>query len=370
MSAIVEDLDRPGVRLPEHAHELTPAWLSWALRQRFPGTEVLSAEVTDILAATATKVRVKLTYNDAGRRHGLPPSLIVKGAFSKNADTMEHTFTHEMLAYRDLVSGIGLNTPKCYFAEKQGKNPVWIIEDLALSNSIYGHAQRPLTFDQAADVLDLHARLHARYWESPAVHDDDGELGWVLRSVTGWHLDYMEMVTQSENWAFYLGLPRGTGAPRGIATDPARIARAMKAQFGAHRRGPLTLGHGDAHIANLYFNDSGAGLLDWELRRCPWYHDFAYFIGSSLDIVDRRRWEKPLLQHYLSRLSLYGVKGPSFDEAFICYRREIIYGYVVFFTNGDGTQFWNEPDNVAVTMRFAMAMEDLGTIEAIEQDLR
>jgi hypothetical protein len=29
--------------------------------------------------------------------------------------------------------------------------------------------------------------------------------------------------------------------------------------------------------------------------------DVAYFIVRNLDILDRRRWEVPLLQHYLSR---------------------------------------------------------------------
>src|SRR5690606_14971932 len=124
------------------------------------------------------------------------------------------------------------------------------------------------------------------------IHDDNGPLGWILRSVTGWHLDYMEMVLRPENWAFYMGLPRGAAVPRATASDPARLERALKAQFVRHTREPLTLGHGDSHIANLYFNNAGAGLLDWEMRRCPWYHDFTYFLCSSLDIVDRRRWER------------------------------------------------------------------------------
>lgn len=355
--------------LPEHKEDLTPEWFTWALQQRFPGTEVLTARVGEVLAATATKIRVHLTYNEAGQRHGLPPSVMVKGAFSRNAEAMEHTFTHEMLAYRDLVSDIGLKTPKCYFAAKEGINPVWIIEDLALTDTVYGKPQHPLTFNQARSILDLLARLHAQYWEKPEVHDDEGPLHWVLRTVTGWHLDYMLNVTEPEQWAFYAGLPRGAAVQRGLVRDVGRIRRAMLAQFEHHKRGPLTLGHGDAHIANVYFNGDDAGLLDWEMRRCPWYHDVTYFLISSLDIADRRRWQGALLQHYLEALERLGVTMPGFNAAWDEYRREIIYGYVLFMTNGDGTQYWNEPDNAAVVNRYAAAMEDLGTLELIERDI-
>jgi hypothetical protein len=353
---------------PVTPEELTCEWLGWALRQRFPGVEVTAVEVVDINAATATKVRVRLRYNEAGERAGLPPTLIVKAPFGKNVVDMEHTFTHETWAYRDLVSDIGLNTPKCYFAAKQDMNPVLILEDLASPDCTFGSAVRPLNFAQAASVLDMLAIMHARYWNHPALEDDEGELGWVLRTVTGWHLAYMKTVVRPENWAFYKGLPRGAALPQTLASDPARIERAMDAQFAFHRQQTLTLGHGDAHIANLYFNKAGAGLLDWEMRRCPWFHDVTYFLGSSLDVVDRRRWEKALLQHYLGRLVQHGVQAPAFDTAFYCYRRELIYGYIIFVTNGDGTQFWTEAANCAVAVRFAMAIEDLDTMGAIERE--
>lgn len=105
------------------------------------------------------------------------------------------------------------------------------------------------------------------------------------------------------------------------------------------------------------------------MRRCPWYHDVTYFLGTSLDVVDRRRWEGPLLQHYLMRLRSYGIVPPSFDEAFHEYRREMLYGYVIFVTNGDGTQYWSEANNAAVATRFGMALEDLDTLALIEREM-
>lgn len=354
------------MKLPETLDALTPEWMTHALRQRHPDTHVTGVSVVDVMGGTATKVRVALEYGGQNP-DSLPPRLIVKGPFGKNTEPMEHTFTDEMRAYSELVNDIGVNTPRCYFAEKQGIVPVTILEDLALSQTTFGHAQRPLSFDQARAILDVLARLHARYWMDPELADD-GRLGWVLRSVTGWHLDYMEMVLKPENWAFYLSLPRGAAVPRGLASDAARLRAALHRQWRFHAHGPLTLGHGDAHIANVYFNDQGGGLLDWEMRRCPWYHDVTYFLVSSLDVVDRRRWEGALIQHYLDRLSELSITPPAFDAALDCYRREILYGYVLFITNGDGVQYFTEAANAAIAVRFAMAAEDWGTLALIEQD--
>ncbi len=357
--------DERGPSFPATAEQISPAWMSWALQRNYPGVEVTSVSVVDIMAATATKIRIRLGYNAAGIEAGLPPTMIVKGAFGKNVDDMEHTFTSEMQGYRDIVSGIGLNTPTCYFAGKQKKNPIMVLEDLSGDDCIFGSVHVPLTFDQAASVLDVLARLHARYWQHPALADD-GDFGWILRTVTGWHLAYMKMVLQPEKWRFYLSLPRGAAVPIGTAKDPARLERALDKQWAFHRTQPLTMGHGDSHVANIYLNRKGGGLIDWEMRRCPWFHDFTYFVISALDMVDRRKWELPLLQFYLGRLKEYGVTPPSFDDAFYCYSREALYGYVLFISNGDGTQFWTEAANCTTAVRFAMAVEDLDTLKAIE----
>jgi len=354
------------VAFPDSAAQLTPAWMSWALARKFPGVSVNAVEVIDIMAATATKIRIKLDYNDEGKRLQLPQTLIVKGPFGKNVDDMEHTFTDETRGYKYVVSDIGINTPKCYFAEKQDKNPILIIEDLAAPDCIFSSPQRPMSFSEAKSILELLAKLHATYWDSPELADD-GKFGWVLKSISGWHLDYMNMVLEPDKWAFYLSLPRGTALPKVLSSDPLRLKEALYKQIAFYSEGPLTLGHGDAHTANVYFNRFGGGLLDWEMRRCPWYHDVTYFLITSLDLVDRRNWVGALLQYYLDQLASHGIEVPSYEEAFYCFRRELIYGYILFITNGDGTQFWSEAANTAVTVRYAMAAEDYDMMSAIER---
>lgn len=138
----------------------------------------------------------------------------------------------------------------------------------------------------------------------------------------------------------------------------------MRSHFASHLNEPLTLGHGDAHIANSVINERGAGFLDWQLRRSPWYQDVCFFIVSALDIADRRHWEQRRLKTYLKNLEEQGVVPPAFDRAFLSYRREIIFGYIIFFTNG--TQYWTEAETCAAMARFGMAAKDLDLLEAIE----
>lgn len=353
--------------LPQTLDEITPTWLSWALSRTRPGVQVTDVRVTGTNIGTATKVHVEVDY--AAPTLDLPTAFVVKGPFGKNVEAMEHTFTDEMRGYRDVVSGIGVITPRCYFAGKQDRNPVLILEDLRAAGCTFGAPRNPLTYEQAAGVLDSLAVLHARYWEHPGL-GEDGEYSWMLRTVTGWHREYLREVMRPQNWAFYRGLPRGAAVPSGLSSDPARLEAALEVLWERHRRGPLTLGHGDAHIANVYFEERGGGLLDWEMRRCPWFHDVTYFLVSALDVADRRRWERPLLEHYLQRLRAGGIAPPTHDTAFEDYRREILYGYVLFLTNGDGTQYWTEQDNCAVSVRFAMAAEDHSTLAALETDAR
>lgn len=67
--------------LPLKTEDVTAKWLSAALSSRYPGVEVTSLQVGNVIRGTATKMQVLLAYNDAGRAHGLPPTMVLKGGF-------------------------------------------------------------------------------------------------------------------------------------------------------------------------------------------------------------------------------------------------------------------------------------------------
>jgi hypothetical protein len=65
------------------------------------------------------------------------------------------------------------------------------------------------------------------------------------------------------------------------------------------------------------------------------------------------------LQHYLHCLGHEGIDIPSFDSAWLAYRRDVIWGLLIWMLNS--SQFQTEANNTAAASRFAMAMLDLDT---------
>src|SRR3546814_17397238 len=98
-------------------------------------------------------------------------------------------------------------------------------------------------------------------------------------------------------------------------------------------------------------------LLDARPRLGAWSIDVSYFLIAGLDLVDRRRWEGALLAHYLSCLRAEGVDPPSFDDAWAAYRRDVVWGLLIWMLNG--SHFQTEANNTAAATPFAMPMADL-----------
>jgi hypothetical protein len=54
-----------------------------------------------------------------------------------------------------------------------------------------------------------------------------------------------------------------------------------------------------------------------------------------------------------------GVDTPSFDSAWAAYRRDVVWGLLIWLLNS--SQFQTEANNTAAAVRFAMAMIDHDT---------
>ncbi len=154
-------------------------------------------------------------------------------------------------------------------------------------------------------------------------------------------------------FAEVLSWPRGAATPR-MFHDAGRILRGLEAMFAYGKEEPMVLAHGDTHPSNLFVDaDNGPGLLDWTSWRCPWIHDVAYFIAGGLDVGDRRRWEAALLSRYLAALENNGVKPPTFDHAWLMYRRWCFWGICVWLNNTP--EYHTEQMITAMTTRYVMA---------------
>ncbi len=352
------------MKLPLEPGDITAAWLTAALRERFPGIAVERVAVGDVILGTSTKIRVRVDYDAAGRAAGLPPTLIVKGGFEAHSPSLAPMYFNEMRFYRDVQPWVPLPSPRCLFAgtDPDSWQSIVVMEDLAARGVTFLHAQRPQTPAEVARRLEVMAGYHAVTWNS-AEFAPGGRLDWVLGRHEGWSLVYIERYLAPEVWRGYMESPRGAAVS--VALHDRRWMAAALAELGTHhRRWPVCLCHGDTHLGNLYVEPDGSpGFFDPQVARAPWQLEVTYHLIAALDILDRRRHERTLLRHYLEALRRCGVDAPNEEEAWEAYRREVVYGLFIFLINE--TRFQTEAVNTAYAARFGAAALDHGVRELI-----
>jgi len=345
------------IRVPETLAGITADWLEEALASRFPGVGIAHVEPVDVLHGACTKIRLAVR----GDHPDLPPTMLMKAGFEPHSPAMRKMHVNEYHAYHDLMPTAGLNVPDCLCAamDDDGRALV-ILEDLCLRDVRFLSLQQPIDFDLARGFLAGLAKLHARWWDAPEL---DRAFAWVPGTGEAAMDHYFTLLLTPRHFEAYATAPRGAAMPR-MLLDPPRIRAAHAAMRQAQKAQARVINHGDMHLGNLYVDADGTpGFLDAQPRLGAWSIDVSYFLIAGLDLVDRRRWEGALLAHYLSCLRAEGVDPPSFDDAWAAYRRDVVWGLLIWMLNG--SHFQTEANNTAAATRFAMAMVDLDSFGAL-----
>jgi hypothetical protein len=344
--------------LPIAVEEITAAWLSAALRQRAPGITVRGFEIMDFIHTTCTKIRLRLDVDEAGRRAGIPELVILKGGFEEHSRNvgMANMHEREVRGYRDVFPVIPLATPACYFADydPDRQQGIIIMEDLKARGVSFCHAAEPQTFDQVARRMRALARFHAGSWGSAELEPggkwaDLDEFLTVMRP-------FFEAYTQPEKWQRAVLAPPGAAASvhfhgRGWLQDAWHRMVRFSQQL------PYCVLHGDLHLGNLYIDaDGGPGFFDGLASRGPGMLEVSYHISASVDVADRRRWERALVQVYLDELARSGVAAPPLDEAMRQYGILLVYGYFIWVSNE--SHYQPPAVNTANAARTSAAMID------------
>lgn len=348
-------------QLPRTLDAVTTAWLSDAFSANYPGTTVTSFAVAGAIDGTASKVRFALEYDAKGRAYGLPPSVWLKGGFEGRAFGNAASFVYESRFFSDWAPLLPLNMPKAYYAgvDPTGEQGLVIIEDLDLRGATYGRSTKPLTPAQAAAVLDVRAQCHAALWQSPEI----AKLRTYADRFAGANHWIAEM-TKPGVYERWIDTPRFMHVPKTLH-DPHAYARGMNALYGFTARGAQCFNQGDSHVGNVFFEADGTpGLLDWQAYiRCNGMVDTAYFLIGAITIDDRRRHERELIKGYLESLRKHGVASPpTFDEAWLDYRRFALHGFAWTMTT---PEFHPEDVIQAYAERYGAAAGDLDTLAAL-----
>lgn len=348
--------------LPLTLGEVTAEVVTDLLRQQFPGTLVTNLALGRVIPGTCTKVRLLLEYDDAGHEHRLPPTMYVKGGFESHGLTGQ-VFPREAWFYRHLAGPIEGALPKCYFAGRNDRQAILLLEDLLARNARFARASDSATVQQVQALLTVLAAVHGRLWESDELSTLADEAPRTSGSAV---LDFSSLVLyQPENFGRMAQLPRAEVVPmklRDLETARHYLERLVRA-FDA---GPRCLIHGDAHLGNTFYprDGSAAGFIDWQTyARGHWAFDVSHLLCTALAPDLRRQFERPLLEHYLGELERHGGHSPGLEVAWESYRRMAFYGFAWALCPPE-----LQVEEVCRTCaeRVVAAMEDLGTLEALD----
>jgi hypothetical protein len=329
---------------------LSPAWLSKALGERFPGVRVASVHLGPIVSRVSVNARFRVEY-EGKVPPGLPSHLCVKGYFADCSATAAASRTAgvpEAWFYSRLAASSGVRTLECFYADVDpvAQHGVVITGDVASEGATFLDALSPYSADQVAESLEQYAILHGRTWGSDCIEEP-------------WLQPRLEMTMAARGRPEITGNfegPIGAGVPDDVRDPDLLLQAVQRLAMQLHTPTPRCLLHGDAHVGNLYL-DAGRRpcLLDWQLvQGGPWWLDIGYHLGCTLPPDVRRRTESDLLTHYLDRLRAEGVHAPSPEDA----RRSIALGMVYGFFLWAITLKVAPPVTTAMLARLGTAVSD------------
>lgn len=275
----------------------------------------------------------------------------------------------EVLFCRRLASRVPVETPRVFAAAWRGARFVLLLENLHERPGTRLFINRDMaagsTPERARACLEALARLHAAYWRTPA-HDRDALLPLRLHA----HLAPGARA-RSRALAEAAIAPCLRKAPDVFRAEHAALCRRALAQWDrlvdAWYAEPLTLLHGDSHVANCFEHPAAdgtgtsVGLLDFQgVHWGRGVRDVQYHLIDSLEPQVLASCERALVDDYVAALARHGVTLDR-DVAWAQYR-ELSFQTLVVATVSLGLGSLTEREETVHTVlrRSVAAIERLG----------
>ena len=311
--------------MPQSAEEVTPAWLTVALRAG--GTLDASSRVASVQTErigvgsgyVAQLLRLRVAYDppEAG-----PPSIVAK---LPAAPEMQRSwwagYVREWRFYRDLAGHVPLTTPRYLggAVSEADRLAATLLEDLG-DDAGAVRQEEGAALDLAEAVVDALARLHAAFWRQAPP-------SWLATNAeaAAESLASFTRVGASDLARYAAGDPP---IPAGLLERAPRLHELVAAASLRLRSAPQTLVHGDVRPDNLLLpsaDERDFVVIDWQ--GVAWNAgacDLAYFLGQSLEPALRREHERELLARYLGGLATGGVEDYGVDRLWDDYRLGLI----------------------------------------------
>ncbi len=370
--------ERGGPTVPQSPGDITPAWLTAALRH---GGALGDASVVGHSAEPIAEgrgfmnrlFRLTLDYDPTldhdADPSGLPATVIAK---LPSADPLLRTIfeglrqnRREVRFYRELASNHHLPAPRCFHSglDSATGNSILLVEDMTHArqgDSVAGCSM----YDARRAIVQL-ARFHASWWDSPRLD----ELDWIPLK------DAESGVYQAIYPGAWASLVEqaGNGMPQVLRRLGDRLRRDVP-RIKAHlTKPPRTIVHGDFRLDNCFFptgaHSRSPVVFDWEFCvRGRGVCDVATFISEAFPSRQRREAELALLETYHSVLEGNGVNGYSFDQCWRDYRMAMLEAFVFWIITGGYCNFAGQRATVYLhntLARFDAAISDLAVTELL-----
>jgi hypothetical protein len=374
---LAEKVRPPRVReqqdVPASYTQLTPEYLTKVLCAGTPGARVTSMEFGPPNEGTTSRRTMTVSYNSAGMEAGLPTALFTKASTSFTSRVLTGLLSlidSEAAFYNQIRPGLDIEAARSYHAvfDKRSARSMFILEDVATTKgATFGNpASMRVDRAMAESMVSQMATYHAVFWGG--------------KRLDGPEFDWLTTPLQWQRWANAgVSFPRraAVGLKRSEGIVPAELLRRRADIFPTFMRSlenvttQITLLHSDVHLGNWYVTAAGQmGQHDWQaICRGPWAVDLSYAMCAALAVEDRRAWEVDLLRLYLDRLKAAGVNAPTWDQAWLAYRQQMMRPLLFWlYTIGYGPlQPDMQPRDVceAHVHRMAHAVVDLGSLDLL-----
>ncbi len=370
-----EHLVRPKARrledVPCSPYAITAEWLTAVLCGKVPGAIVTHVEVKPASAGTHERHQLTVSYNEEGRRAGLPVSIFTKSLPSivtRMIGGFNGTARVEGNFYTQIRPQLRIEAPLCYHSayDRQTFAAIHLLEDMvATKGATFCNHKTSVSRTMADDMIDLLASLHGQFYNDPTLAE---RYRW-LASYPRWFTIGSEKM--STEYYTYKALDAAAHViPAEVLARRDQIWPATMRALAVHESEPQGLIHSDVHIGNWYRTSAGQmGLCDWQcLSRGHWSRDFAYAVTASLTPDDRRNWQRDLLARYIDRFAEHTGIKPDFDLSFRYYRQQVLHALAMWtITLCHSRLLPNmQPEETTLTMieRITTAMADLDSIDS------
>ena len=355
-------------------NSLLSEW-SPAGQRQLPPVVAVSLPGVEFESSNCTNFLVDLDFGEAAR----VDSSLPKTAYAKTpcpelatrvfANAVGFWEVEEAFCAR-VVSRVPIRVPKVYSVARRGSRFVLLLENLGEISGVRMFINRDMakgtTVQRARMCLRTFAQLHAEFW------------GWSPQQREALLPNRLHVYLSRGGRAKTRALnnaaigPAHRAAPDLFTAEHAAICRRATQKWNAlverWYSGPLTLIHGDSHLANCFEypgpNGPQMGMIDFQgMQWCKGIRDVQYFLINSLEPDLLAAHEEELIRFYIGELEQLGVRL-DFEEARDQYRGFSFQTLMVALTSiGLGT-LTERDDTVRTVLRRSVAGMDRLDFEA------